>query len=119
MAPIGLHDIMQCYVLDSDKSILRGRCIRVWSILISILKIPAATLGFLFDYILYLFFSCFLPYLYLIQFWISDHRQRLGMNDESFLAILQTSLTVYDIHSIAVWHTHNSFPIYFLESFIF
>lgn len=64
MAPIGLHDIMQCYVLDSDKSILRGRCIRVWSILISILKIPAATLGFLFDYILYLFFSCFLHYLY-------------------------------------------------------
>lgn len=82
MAPIGLHDIMHAMSLI-DKSILHGRCIRVWSILISIFEIPAARLGFLFDYILYLFFSCFPPYLYLIQFWISDHRQRLGVNDES------------------------------------
>lgn len=51
--------------------ILGGRCIRVWSVLISIFEIPAARLGFLFDCILYSFFSCLL-FLFLISYTIPD-----------------------------------------------
>lgn len=96
MAPIGLHDIMH-------------PCPRFWQVnsawqMYSCLvdfdfdfEIPAARLGFLFDCILYLFLSCFLTFLYLIQFRIlynSGSRTTvdgLGWNDESSLASIQTS----------------------------
>lgn len=79
------------HVLDSDKSILRGRCIRVWSILISILRFQL--LG-LVSYSTAFFTFSFLVFLLSFILYNSGSRTTvdgLGWNDESSLASIQTS----------------------------
>lgn len=112
------------HVLDSDKSILRGRCIRVWSILISILRFQL--LG-LVSYSTAFFTFSFLVFLLSLILYNSGSYTIPDLGPPSMAWDGTTNHpwqvfkrpAVYDIHSIAVWHTHISFSVYFLDSFIF